>query len=128
MKAVGTERSGPGEREGLGVPDHTQSGQYPQLVQVAVKVGGIPKYPQRTCSRQRVFAAAAAELPSSAGSQQVPYGVTNHVAVLHFHAEALLAFQEQDRLRLGPRHVPGTDALDSSAKSFDSATRKGITK
>jgi hypothetical protein len=76
-----------------------------------VEVGGIPKHAERACSDQFVLAVAAAEQPDAehsgpAGSHQVPHGITHHVAVLHFHTQALLAFQEQVRLGLGPRQVP----------------------
>jgi hypothetical protein len=60
---------------------------------------------------QLVLPVAAAEQPDAehsgpADGHQVSHGITNNVAVLDSHTQALLALQKQVWLGLGPRHVP----------------------
>src|SRR6267378_2425544 len=86
----------------------------PELVQRAVKIGGIAVDAERSRGDQLVPAVPAREQPDAEHlraprAKKIPHGVTDHVALVRWHAETLLAFEEKIGLGLRPQDVAALD-------------------
>ncbi len=85
-----------------------------ELVQRAAQLGSVTVNAKGTGARQLVLAVAAAqqanaEHAGAAGSEQVPDGIADHVAVGGRNAEPLGAGEKEIRLRFRPVDVAALD-------------------